>query len=1490
MRRFEYSDEKSHKFWEISHDATSVTTRWGRIGTNGQSKTKDVADPAALVAKQIKSKTKKGYVEVGASAAAAPKPAPAKAAAAPAKAKPKAKAKAKPKAKVAAPRTPSPEGRVELPEHLPNPEEGHVRLRSRKGMWKIPDPNGSWTPSDNWWSSYGWPAPPIPASVDDAWEALRFKDEASKAEWTRGVEDHRRSHGLDPDHDPKWFGKVPQKDAGKRRDLFGHYYHQSCPLLQLHVRARGSKLSTRTPDPKAAEPTWDHFPCVTVQERAIEALSSKTAPTIDDPNVLAAMILMGAVWTPRASYDGGTLVGLIEPRPHPYERAHQAERERRARRASCVIVLAWQQSPALAAATAECVDRWSHRCVAMLSTGDLAKSTAMMTRSPHSYLLPQNMFRPQSPEGYEGLGPEEEFAKDWPSGLAYRITDGQELLVHRHLHYTSPHSSNAPVSDPWSAAWLTVRQLARSAGVDLLGLIEQALVPPIASLWPSKSTNNKQASLMSRVVDVIPLLTDPDQVSHVLDTWLRQAPGSVVAKYAPELVQNLGPAAAPILERIFNAATGFTRKGHYTDNTEGRFVLQVMSWIISVDAARAFVPLLNHSNYRSAATSYLRRHPEVAIQALAELTVADDSMASAQLGLFVRQDPERALAVCTTDAQRAMVQLHLVDAPADVTTIPAFLQDPPWKRKGRKKGGSLKMMEVPILEHPESVVWPSTPEWMAHLGRSGHPPYFGYQDPIEATGDYLKYGLKYALKQHGKIGAFADFVPRQLRYHRTGPDIAEHLRKGAPGGYKGRGRFRILSETCCWYGGTREKDGWHEDRHPLENLIWLGPKEQMLELWNTSEGFDWDFEPVDLLISRRVDPKKDPPGPEGYATKDNPTAGKPPPLCPGFEVHYKAASLRLLGRFGADGIDGFVRHAPAMGHPVIHGVRRIRSGRMAPFVADMHARYKSHRALCREWLQEFPEEAAIGLIPAVLTKRGGTARTALSLLAADGHAETIRSVAERYGPEVHEQIEAFLSRDPLLDLPARIKKLPAWLDPSLLPPPQLKTGGSLNSEGMRAICEMLAFSPLDPPYAGIEALREHFTHESLRSFSWQLFQIWRVADGSGKTDWCMTQLAHFGDDRNARALTRLVRKWPGESRNARAKKALPLLAAIGTDGALMGLYGMSRKLKFKALKKSAGEMVTIIAEQRGLTEEQLADRLVPDLALEDDGTMTLSYGPREFTVGFDEDLKPFIREESGKTRKSLPKASSSDDAAQAKTARKSWSTLKKEAKVVIREQITRLELAMGRRRWDEHVFRTFMVEHPLLMHIVRRLVWGTYDAKGALTATFRVAEDRTLSDAQDDAFVLPKKALIGLPHRLELAASLQTWGEIFGDYEIVQPFPQMGREVYQLTTDQKSAYSLDALKGKQAHFGKVLQLRKLGWRMGPPEREAIHNFFKPMGGDFTAELTVDPGLTGNPDDDRSMQSITSVVVHGKDQKKAKLSQVGPVMMSELIRDLSRMTS
>ena len=63
---FELISGTSAKFWEISTNGNEVTVRFGRIGTEGQTQVKTLADAievAKHVNKLIRAKTAKGYRE-----------------------------------------------------------------------------------------------------------------------------------------------------------------------------------------------------------------------------------------------------------------------------------------------------------------------------------------------------------------------------------------------------------------------------------------------------------------------------------------------------------------------------------------------------------------------------------------------------------------------------------------------------------------------------------------------------------------------------------------------------------------------------------------------------------------------------------------------------------------------------------------------------------------------------------------------------------------------------------------------------------------------------------------------------------------------------------------------------------------------------------------------------------------------------------------------------------------------------------------------------------------------------------------------------------------------------------------------------------------------------------------------------------------------------------------------------------------------------------
>ncbi|HEX6095229.1 MAG TPA: DUF4132 domain-containing protein [Thermoanaerobaculia bacterium] len=612
---------------------------------------------------------------------------------------------------------------------------------------------------------------------------------------------------------------------------------------------------------------------------------------------------------------------------------------------------------------------------------------------------------------------------------------------------------------------------------------------------------------------------------------------------------------------------------------------------------------------------------------------------------------------------------------------------------------------------------------------------------------------------------------------------------------------------------------------------------------------------------------------------------------------YHDPPRRFLAKFGARALPTLLRYVAASPGRRFELLIPFRSPAVAPLVADALARVKAARPIARQWLLLHAETAAIGLIPPAVGPRGAArnaAANALRFLAANGHEEIVMSTAARYGAEAAAAVRETLDFDPLLYLPWKLPKLPPFWQQGVFTRPLLrKNGAALPADAMDALATMLAFSSLEEPYAGIAEVKDACEPSSLGAFAWDVFSAWLAAGAPVKEAWALYALGHLGDDACARRLAPLIREWPGEAAHARAVAGLDVLAAIGSDVALMHLHGIAQKAKFKGLQEKAREKIEELAAHRGLTAEELADRLVPDLGLEDDGSMTLDFGPRSFRVGFDEHLRPYVKDAQGKKLPDLPKPGKSDDAAKSREATERWKALKKDAKTLAGQQVLRLEMVMcSRRRFDVEVFRQFFVEHPLVQHLARSLVWGAYDGEGRLLSTFRVSEDRTFADENDHAYQLPVGARMGVVHPYEMTdAVAAAWEQLFGDYDIFQPWRQLGREVYRSTAREQAAMELTRWTDVTVPTRKLLGLDQRGWRRGPAGDGGVATWYgKPLPSGHEIRLALDPGIDAGAalaSDEQTLGEVT-IAKQGAGWRGVsvmKFGELDPIVFSELVRDL-----
>ncbi|MDF1488946.1 DUF4132 domain-containing protein [Tessaracoccus caeni] len=355
------------------------------------------------------------------------------------------------------------------------------------------------------------------------------------------------------------------------------------------------------------------------------------------------------------------------------------------------------------------------------------------------------------------------------------------------------------------------------------------------------------------------------------------------------------------------------------------------------------------------------------------------------------------------------------------------------------------------------------------------------------------------------------------------------------------------------------------------------------------------------------------------------------------------------------------------------------------------------------------------------------------------------------------------------------------------------------------------------------------------------------------------------------------------ARRAQVEALVHALFANGDPAALQLLLSIARRFGQVTVQKKAKELVERLADERGWTTEELADRTIPAAGFADDGMLHLSYGPREFlgrvNTGFGIDLS----HSDGTPLKALPAPRVSDDAEAAAEAKKQLSASRKELKAVLTLQAARLHDAMcAGRGWPTSDWLAFIVGHPLMGQLATRLVWMEV-GDGAIR-TFRPTEDGELIDADDQVVVLAESAEVRLAHCVVVGdAEAERWAEHLRDYQVTPLFDQFSAT--------PPAYPDDAveLSDLQGHVTDTFSFRavaaKRGYRRGGDEGSGWFTGYTK--GFSSAGLVAMIEFTGANVPEENMPCATESLyfLRGEQsEQKVPLREVPPVMLAECYAD------
>lgn len=325
-----------------------------------------------------------------------------------------------------------------------------------------------------------------------------------------------------------------------------------------------------------------------------------------------------------------------------------------------------------------------------------------------------------------------------------------------------------------------------------------------------------------------------------------------------------------------------------------------------------------------------------------------------------------------------------------------------------------------------------------------------------------------------------------------------------------------------------------------------------------------------------------------------------------------------------------------------------------------------------------------------------------------------------------------------------------------------------------------------------------------------IYSLWLDQGADTKRKLVMLPYCVFASDPQIIKLRRQLESWAENSRGALAASIVPMIALNGNSVALMMVEGMGNKFPNNQVKKAAKSAFSFAANALEISEDELADRIIPNLGFNREGELSLDYGPRSFTVSLQPDFSLTIFDPAkNKQVKSLPKPAASDDPVKAEAAKKAFSELKKQMKAVVQNQTARLEkVFMNGRCWSAGRWSGLFVENPILHRFATGLVWGVYEG-GKLVQSFRYMEDGTFNTVDEEEYTLPENAQISLAHPIELGEEqTAAWQQQLEDYEIVQPLTQLSLTIRKLDKSEVENGRITLYQNRSISYGRMQSLAK----------------------------------------------------------------------------------
>jgi hypothetical protein len=476
-----------------------------------------------------------------------------------------------------------------------------------------------------------------------------------------------------------------------------------------------------------------------------------------------------------------------------------------------------------------------------------------------------------------------------------------------------------------------------------------------------------------------------------------------------------------------------------------------------------------------------------------------------------------------------------------------------------------------------------------------------------------------------------------------------------------------------------------------------------------------------------------------------------------------------------------------------------------------------------------------------------------------------------------------------------------WSDESKLPALRDRDGRPLGIGMTRYLLYRRSRSKEILPDLEARLVYERIDPASGADFAPALLDRYIGAGAQPAGRWALTVAGRLGDARVVPVLVRAVDDWVKGNRLSMAESAVQALALVRDESTLAAIDALARRYRAKPknIGQAAQDALRAAADRLGITLDELGDRLVPTLGFEPGRPRIIEAGGKRIDAAIGPDFKLRYRDTAtGKPVKSLPTSVSREVKAEFKD-------LAAQLREAARTQTARLEDQLVRgRRWPVARWRGLFLGYPVLFPFAVRLVWGHYDHSGGLRETFRVLEDRSLTDAAENPVDLPETGTAGIVHPLELDdAARSVWRAHLADHEIEAPFLQLDRPVVRVPDDGREARLIRDVRGTKLNALTFKgRAERLGWLRGPVlGNGSVYAYVKKSPAGIEAVLALE-GMSVVPfqDQEATLGDVgffrsgewagfyyDPLPREESDPRLIPLGEVPPIVYSEVMGDLKR---